>query len=274
MTCIAMDYAYLRKVVLEESAEMTEAMQGVVFEVGPGPLVCKDPAKDEESLVELLRIDRMEHLHRAIAEAMTLNETSFFRDVWPFEMLWMKAVPELMAQQRKERTLRIWSAACSTGQEVYSVAMLLLEHFPELEDWDVKIFGSDNSRTVLEYAVRGRYRRGEVNRGLPAKMLTKYFTRYGDEWEVSDRVRALCEFRLVDLCAPVPELPVFDLVLLRNVLLYLAEQDRGGVLAGVHKRMSSRGFLLLGSSEQAEDSTDLFEMESAGDSYYYRPRGF
>jgi chemotaxis protein methyltransferase CheR len=150
--------------------------------------------------------------------------------------------------------------------------MLLLEHFPALDDWDVKIVGTDISRSVLEYAARARYRRNEVNRGLPAKMLVKYFERDGEEWEVSRRVRALCDFGYANLCAPLPPLPVFDLVLLRNVLLYFPEQDRSCVFADVHARMNPRGFLLLGNSEEAEESTDQFEMEFAADSYYYRPR--
>jgi chemotaxis protein methyltransferase CheR len=271
MSCSEKDYAYLRKVVLDESANLIDPTRNVLFDTRLTPIARTAGAESVEGLVALLRVDRTEHLHRAVAEAMTINETSFFRDVRPFEMLRSKAIPELMAQRQTERKLRIWSAACSTGQEAYSVAMLLLEHFPDLVDWNVKIVGTDISRPVLEYAARGRYRRNEVNRGLPAKMLVKYFDRDGEEWEVSQRVRGLCEFGYANLCAPLPPLPMFDLVLLRNVLLYFPEQDRSCVFADVHGRMNPKGFLLLGNSEQAEDSTDQFEMEFAADSYYYRP---
>jgi chemotaxis protein methyltransferase CheR len=261
----------LRKVVLEESANLIDPTRDVLFEARLTPIARTAGAENIQELVQLLRVDRTDHLHRAVAEAMTINDTSFFRDVRPFEMLRSKAIPDLMAQRQAERTLRIWSAACSTGQEAYSLAMLLLEHFPELADWDVKIVGTDISRPVLEYAARGRYRRIEVNRGLPAKMLVKYFERDGEEWEVSERVRALCQFGYANLCAPLPPLPVFDLVLLRNVLLYFPEQDRSCVFADVHAKMNPRGFLLLGNSEQAEDSTDQFEVEFASDTYFYRP---
>ncbi len=271
MPCSENDYAYLRKVVLEESANLIDPTRNVLFEARLTPIARTAGAENVEGLVELLREDRSDHLHRAVAEAMTINETSFFRDVRPFEMLRSKAIPELMGHRHSERVLRIWSAACSTGQEAYSVAMLLLEHFPELAEWDVKIVGTDISRSVLDYAARGRYRRIEVNRGLPAKMLVKYFERYGEEWEVSERVRGICEFAYANLCAPLPPLPVFDLVLLRNVLLYFPEQDRSCVFADVHRQMNPRGFLLLGNSEQAEDSTDQFEVEFAADSYFYRP---
>ncbi len=271
MSCSETDYAYLRKVVLEESANLIDPTRDVLFEARLTPIARTAGAENIQELVQLLRVDRTDHLHRAVAEAMTINDTSFFRDVRPFEMLRSKAIPDLMAQRQVERTLRVWSAACSTGQEAYSLAMLLLEHFPELADWDVKIVGTDISRPVLEYAARGRYRRIEVNRGLPAKMLVKYFERDGEEWEVSERVRALCQFGYANLCAPLPPLPVFDLVLLRNVLLYFPEQDRSCVFADVHAKMNPRGFLLLGNSEQAEDSTDQFEVEFASDTYFYRP---
>jgi chemotaxis protein methyltransferase CheR len=271
MSCSETDYAYLRKVVLEESANLIDPTRNVLFDARLTPVARTAGAANVEGLVELLRVDRNERLHRAVAEAMTINETSFFRDVRPFEMLRTTALPALMEQRRAERRLTIWSAACSTGQEPYSVAMLLLEHFPQLEEWNVTIVGTDISQPVLDYAARGRYRRNEVNRGLPAKMLVKYFERDGEQWQVAEKVRRLCDFRYANLCAPLPPLPVFDLVLLRNVLLYFPEQDRSCVFGDVHRQMNPKGFLLLGNSEQAEDSTDMFSMEFAADSYFYRP---
>jgi len=206
-----------------------------------------------------------------VAEAMTINETSFFRDRTPFDVLRDTILPRLMEANQDRRTLRIWSAAASTGQEAYSVAMLLCEHFPGLADWDVKIVGTDISRQVVDYARQARYRRIEVNRGLPARMLVKYFTRDGDEWEIVERLRSMCEFQVANLCNPLPPLPTFDLVLLRNVLLYFSRQDRGPVFTSVHRQMTRGGYLVLGAAEQAEDSTDLFKTEFAQQSYFYRP---
>ena len=177
----------------------------------------------------------------------------------------------LIVRRENERKLRIWSAASSTGQEAYSVAMMVLENFPELARWDVKIVGTDISRGVVDYARQARYRRLEVNRGLPARMLVKYFERSGEEWELCAKVRDLCEFRLANLCAPLPALPVFDLVLLRNVLLYFPQQDRSCVFSDVYRHLSPQGHLLLGNAEQAEDSTNLFTAEFAADCYFYRP---
>ena len=149
--------------------------------------------------------------------------------------------------------------------------MTLVEYFPELAGWDVKIIGSDISRQVIDYAKKARYRRMEVNRGLRARLLVKYFERDGDEWEVCERVRRLCEFQVINLCTPLPRLPEFDLVMLRNVLLYFPMQDRSLVFSDVHRRMNAQGYLFLGNAEQAEDSTNLFEAEFGTDCYFYRP---
>ena len=271
MACSDADYAYLRELVLEQSANLIDPSRNLLFDTRLTPIARTAGAMNLSGLVDMLRVDRTEHLHRAVAEAMTINETSFFRDIRPFDALRKSVIPALIAQRSAERELRIWSAASSTGQEAYSIAMLLVEHFPELKRWDVRIVGSDISRPVIEYAQRGRYRRLEINRGLPARMLLKYFERDGEEWEVSDRVKQLCEFRYVNLCAPLPQLPMFDLVLLRNVLLYFPQQDRSCVFADVHRQMQSGGYLLLGNSEQAEDSTDQFQAEFAAACYFYRP---
>jgi chemotaxis protein methyltransferase CheR len=131
--------------------------------------------------------------------------------------------------------------------------------------------GTDLSRQVIDYAQRGKYRRLEVNRGLPARMLVNHLVRDGDEWEVTPRLHSMCEFRHANLCAPLPRLPVFDLVLLRNVLLYFPQQDRSCVFSDVYRQMTPGGYMLLGAAEQAEDSTNLFKAEFANNCYFYRP---
>jgi chemotaxis protein methyltransferase CheR len=271
MGCSETDYAYLRQLVLSESANLIDPSRNALFETRLTPIARLAGASTLEDFVSILKIDRTEHLHRAVAEAMTINETSFFRDGKPFDLLRELILPRLIAQNSAERRLRIWSAASSTGQEAHSVAMLICEHFPQLAGWDVKIVGTDISRQVIDYAQRGRYRRLEVNRGLPARMLVKYFARDGDEWEVVAKVRAMCDFQCMNLCAPLPRLPVFDLVMLRNVLLYFPQQDRGCVFSDVYRQMTPTGYLLLGAAEQAEDSTNLFRTEFAKDCYFYRP---
>jgi chemotaxis protein methyltransferase CheR len=271
MGCSDTDYAYLREIVLSQSANLIDPSRNALFDMRLTPLARLAGASNLQGLVDLLKTDQPTNLHRAVAEAMTINETSFFRDLRPFEALRKTILPRLIAEHVGDRTLRIWSAACSTGQEAYSVAMLILEEFPELADWDVRIIGTDISRHVLDVAQQGRYRGAEVTRGLPGRMLAEYFHRSGEEWEICRRAKGMCEFLFANLCAPLPSLPVFDVVLLRNVLLYFPQQDRSCVLSDVHRQMRSSGYLMLGNAEQAEDSTNLFEMEFAQETYFYRP---
>jgi chemotaxis protein methyltransferase CheR len=271
MACTDSDYAYLRELVLAQSANLIDPSRNALFDTRLTPIARMAGASNLEDFVNILRADRPTHLHRAVAEAMTINETSFFRDMKPFEMLREVILPRLIEQQAGQRRLRLWSAASSTGQEAYSLAMLITEYFPLLAGWDVKIIGTDISRQVIDYAREGRYRRLEVNRGLPAWMLLKYLQREGEEWEVSPAIRSMCEFHCANLCEPLPRLPVFDLVLLRNVLLYFPQADRRNVFKAVYRHMAPTGYLVLGNAEQAEDSTNLFEVEFALNSYFYRP---
>ena len=160
---------------------------------------------------------------------MTVNETSFFRDSRPFELLRTELLPKLIAARRKTRTLRLWSAACSTGQETYSLAMLIRENFHLLSGWKIHVEGSDISKSMVERARAGIYERIEVNRGLPARYLARYFERVGERWEVKPEIRAMCRFRQMNLCdIPMPFSQRFDVILMRNVMLYLGPAVAAG----------------------------------------------
>jgi chemotaxis protein methyltransferase CheR len=271
MGCSDSDHVYLRELVTDQSASRIDPSGNALFDTRLTPIARMAGSSNLEDFVSRLRSCTPAHLHRAVAEAMTVNETSFFRDVQPFEMLREVVVPNLIRERAEDRRLRIWSAASSTGQEAYSLAMLIAEHFPALATWDVRIIGTDISRQVVDYAQKGRYRRLEVNRGLPARMLLKYMIRTGEEWEVCPQIRSMCEFQYANLCAPPLQSPEFDLVLLRNVLLYFSQHDRGVVFSAVHMKMMPEGYLVLGNAEQAEDSTNLFDVEFAANCYFYRP---
>jgi len=271
MACSESDYTYLRELVLEQSANLIDPSRNALFDTRLTPIARLSGADSLGDFVNMLKSGRPAHLHRAVAEAMTINETSFFRDLRPFEMLREVILPRLIERRRDQRKLRIWSAASSTGQEAYSLAMVITEHFPDLAHWDVKVVGTDISRHVVDYAQKGRYRRLEVNRGLPARMLLKYMTRDGEEWKVSPQIRSMCEFQYANLCAPLSLLPMFDLVLLRNVLLYFSQQDRRALFREIHRKLAPDGYLVLGNAEQAEDSTDLFEVEFGANCYFYSP---
>jgi chemotaxis protein methyltransferase CheR len=207
-------------------------------------------------------------MNRVVAEAMTIKETCFFRNPEVFRLLSERIVPEMIERNRRCRTLTIWSAGCATGQEAYSLAMLLCEKFPELADWDVRVLGTDVSRKACAYAARGRYSRFEVNRGLPVQFLLKYFERKGENWTVSARLRRMVQFRCADICRPRSQ--TFDLILLRHVLLCLPPQQRTRVLVGTYFAMRPESRLLLGPSEQVEEALGLFEPELIEDHCFYR----
>jgi len=198
-------------------------------------------------------------------------ETSFFRDREMFEALREIVLPRMIALNADARRLRIWCAGCSTGQEAYSMSLLLREHFAgALAGWDVKVVATDLAEDAVDYARRGRYRRPEVNRGLTAKMLVKCFLREDEDWEIAPELRAICEFRQADVCEPMTGAEEFDLVLMRNVLLFLPSHERARAFENVRHRMDPSGVLVLGQAEQAEDLTNLFEADYLRGHNFYR----
>lgn len=210
------------------------------------------------------------HRMRAeVTEAMAIQETYFFRDPWLFDSLREDVIPDLIRRRAAQRTLRIWSAACATGQEVWSVA-LLLEQMPALAGWDVQILGTDFSPTALQKAEKGCYTHMEVNRGLPARELALYFRRRGREWEVGPALRHRVRFQKLNLVEPWPELPPFDIVLLRNVLIYFDAATRSQVLQRTQQVMQGDGYLFLGGSESPLGVVDAFHPRISNRACYYR----
>jgi len=219
-------------------------------------------------LMRMARPQKLVTMHRVVAEAMTTKETSFFRDLLPFHLLHDRLIPELIAAREKERRLYLWSAGSATGQEAYSLAMLLYDRFPQLDEWDVRIVGTDVSGVACEYARRGRYSRFEINRGLPVSLLVRHFEREGEEvWRIHEEVRRRVSFEQGDLLEPRVGM-TFDVVLLRNVLPYLVAEERAEVLRAVHGRMHEKSVMLLG---DAEEAGSLFEEAVDRERVFYRP---
>jgi chemotaxis protein methyltransferase CheR len=250
MSLSALDADYLRAVVMRNSGNHVDAARDYLFESRLQPVLRDRGFGSLDELVAALRIDSGYRLQRSVAEAMTINETSFFRDTATFDLLREELLPALIAARRDKRALRLWSAASSSGQEAYSVAMLLREHFPALASWKIEIFGTDISAAMVERSRAGRYQRIEINRGLPARLLLKYMVRTGDEWEAAPEIRSLCSFEQRNLCDPAPRPQQFDVVLLRNVLIYFPAETRRKILLDVHRSLAPDGVLLLGMSEQ------------------------
>jgi chemotaxis protein methyltransferase CheR len=225
-------------------------------------------------MMRMERVNRPSSMHRIVAEAITIKETSFFRNLLPFHLLADRIIPGLIAKRQQERRLRLWSAGCATGQEAYSLAMLVHDRFPQLVDWDVRIIGTDISRSACDYARRGRYSRSEMNRGLPARTMLRYFEPRGEEWEVCEELRRMVRFECGNLCdPPATGLTIserFDVVFLRNVLLYFSPTECAQALAEVYARMRPHAALLLGASEQMEDASELFELVFDEEQLFYR----
>jgi len=210
--------------------------------------------------------------HKLVIEALTTNETYFFRDLHPFEALEKKIVPEAMARRAAERRLDIWSGASSTGQEAHSIAMMLMEKFPELKSWKVRILGTDLSAQAVEKAKRGVYSQMEVNRGLPLPLLVKYFSKEGDAWEVKPEIKKWLEFRTMNLIEPWRGLPRFDVVLMRNVLIYFDIETRRQILKNVRETLHRDGALFLGAAETTFQVDDSWAAESIGRTHVYRQK--
>jgi chemotaxis protein methyltransferase CheR len=269
------DYSYLRQLVFEVSQNVLDPSRDYLFETRLAKLLRNQGMTRVEELIQHLRLKRDPALERSVAEAMTINETSFFRDSRPFELLRTELLPALIEARRNTRTLRIWSAACSTGQEAYSTAMLLSEHFPQLVNWNVKIEGTDIASEVVHRCQAATYHRIEMNRGLPARNIVRFFDHYGEDWTVKPELRKLCNFRVANLCGDqlpfVPAMGQFDLIFLRNVMLYFSQESRKKLLANVHRLLAPDGVLFLGSSEQPADPT-IWMSQLAGGTCYFRPR--
>ena len=264
------EYDYIRTLVRSRSAMVLEDGKEYLIQARLAPLVRQEGVPTIEHLVAKLR-DRPEGpLHHRVVEAMTINETSFFRDVNPFEVLKRHLLPALSKARAGQKTLNVWSAACSTGQEPYSLAMLIRELFPDSAGWRIKIHATDLSGPVLERAKRGRFSQLEVNRGLPAPMLVKHFVQDGTEWVVKPEVRALVDFRQMNLSAPWQGLPPMDVVLMRNVLIYFDVETKRRLLGYLRDVLRPDGYLFLGAAETTFNIDGTFEAIEQGRTIYYR----
>ncbi|MCU1428757.1 MAG: protein-glutamate O-methyltransferase CheR [Actinomycetia bacterium] len=268
-TLATSDFDYVRALVRERSAIVLEPGKEYLVQTRLQPVAQRNGLADIGALVDRLRRGEPA-LATQVVEAMTTNETSFFRDAHPFEMLRTDVIPTLMESRKTQRALRIWSAASSTGQEAYTIAMTLRESFPQLAGWAVSILGTDLSRDVVEKAKEGRYAQIEVNRGLPAPLLLKYFERAGLAWKVKQELRRAVEFKQMNLIAPWPSIPRMDVVFLRNVLIYFDGDTKRAILANVRRVIAPDGYLFLGAAESTLQYDRTFERIQTARTNCYR----
>ncbi len=201
------DCEFIRDLVLKQSAIVLGAGKGYLVEMRLNQVVRQVALSGIEKLIQNLPKNPNGDLSRHVVEAMTTNETSFSRDVKPFEALRTIVLPDVMENRKIERSLNMWCAASSSGQEPYSTMMLIREHFPTLNDWDLKFVASDLSTEMIEYCKNGSYAQHEVNRGLPALFLVKYFQRKGSQWRIKEDMRSAIDFITVNLIGPWPAIP-------------------------------------------------------------------
>lgn len=262
------NYAYLQDRIYAESGIVLEADKHYLLESRLMPIVRKEHYSSLDELCSNIRSHSAPELLKQVVEAMTTNETLFFRDASPFEAMRTQIIPQLKEERAQSRKLRFWSAAASSGQEAYSLAMALLEM--DLGSWDIEILGTDLSEQILDRARAAKYMQIEVNRGLPAPYLVKYFRREGLEWQLKDEVRRMVRFQQLDLRQNLSSLGVFDIVLCRNVLIYFDVPTKKSILAQIRKVLHSGGYLVLGGAETTINLDDTFQRTPIGQAILYR----
>ncbi len=271
MTLAVDDINFLQKLLADRTGHVLNDAQSYLLDSRLKSLVSAQGFETVEQLVAKTRASNSPLLQDQIAEAMTINETFFFRDMHPFEALQETIIPQLIESRRQTQTINIWAGACSSGQEPYSIAIVLREHFPELMDWNIKILATDISDEILARAKSGEYSQFEVNRGMPAKLLIRHFDRNGSTWTVKNEIRKLIEFRKVNLTKSWFFADMFDIVFLRNVLIYFSVENKQRILEQVHRSLASDGCLFLGGGESIIRLDVPFDRETNGQTSWYQP---
>lgn len=266
-----LDFEFVRGLVKQHAAISLDDSKRYLVAARLLPLARQQGMSSVERLVARLRATPFGDLHLRAVEAIATTETSFFRDLHPFNALRDHVLPDLIRRRRDSRSLVIWSAACSSGQEAYSVAMLIREHFPQLLDWNLQILASDLSRPMLERGRLGAYQQHEVNRGLPARLLVRHFMQDGGAWRVRPELQSMVRFFTQNVAREWPTVPHVDLLLLRNVLIYFDVEDRKKILARVRRHLRRDGYLLLGAAETTLNVDERFSRTRIDRAVFYRP---
>ena len=243
------EMSWLCKMIRDKSGIVLGEDKLYLLESRLKPVAEKNGHRTIGDLIIALRKVEWSPLHYSVIDAMTTNETYFFRDIAPFDALRDKLIPDIMKKRAGEKKLHMWCGAASTGQEPYTIMMVLREHFPSLLNWDVKLLATDLSAKVLARCKSGRYSQQEVERGLPPATLTRFFTKVGNEWEAKDSIRAGIEFRELNLLDSWFNLGRFDIVFMRNVLIYFDVEVKRMLFGKIRKVLSPDGYLLLGGAE-------------------------
>jgi chemotaxis protein methyltransferase CheR len=270
MTLSASDFAFVAQLVRREAAIVLAPGKEYLVEARLLPVARQAGVSSVGAFLAELQRRPDPVQQRSIIDALTTNETSWFRDREPFTALTDVIVPELVKLRARTRKVRVWSAASSSGQEAFSLAITLQEALPA--GWSYEIMGSDISSEMIKRAEIGEYSQVEVNRGLPAPQLIQYFERHGAHWRVAPMLRRNVSFRLLNLTGPLPSLPPFDVIFLRNVLIYFDVATKKAVLRNVARLLRPDGWLFLGAAETTIGIDENYERVAAGRTSAYRLR--
>jgi len=270
MAISEIDFNYVRQFVYQKAAIVLEDSKAYLVESRLQPLAKREGFASLEEFVGKLRAQPSHALHWNAVEAMTTNETYFFRDIHPFELLKTHVFPELIKKRAAEKQLNIWCAASSSGQEPYTIAMVIRENFPELAAWKINFICSDISKEMLDRCREGCYSQLEVNRGLPAPLLIKYFQKIGTEWKIKEDLRKMIDLRQMNLAQAWPALPPMDFIFIRNVLIYFDLETKKGIMGRLRRVLKPDGYLFLGGAETTINIDESFKRTQVDKSAYYQ----
>jgi len=253
------DLIYLRDLILTRSAIILEPEKNYLLQARLEPVAREAGLASLEELALKLRTTPSGPLHEKVVEAMTTNETSFFRDILPFDAFKDSVLPDMIKKRADSKKLSIWCGASSSGQEPYSMAMIMKDHFPELATWDIRFLATDLSTQMLEKCRKGKYSQMEVNRGLPAQLQIKYFERKGMSWIIHEELRNMIDFQPLNLAGKWPMMNKVDIIWLRNVLIYFDVEIKKEILKKIRHVMQPDGYFFLGGAETTMNIDDNFK---------------
>ena len=269
------EFKNFSKYILDISGIALAAGKEYLLETRLNPLLHKHECSSFSQLHQIAKQDFKKKIENEIIDAISTNETYFFRDKSPFELLKNKILPDLIDKRSKENsslkpTIRLWSAANSTGQEIYSIAMTMLEMGITPDKYNIKLFGSDISDSAIAQASYGLYNKFEVARGLDVSRLNRYFDKRDDNFKIKDQIRSMAQFKKMNLMKPLMGLGKFDIILCRNVMIYFTGQDRKRIYQNISKILEPDGYLLIGSTESLANDIDIFSSQKYLNSVFYQ----
>ncbi|MCP4719459.1 MAG: protein-glutamate O-methyltransferase CheR [Desulfobacteraceae bacterium] len=262
------------KYILDISGIALDVGKEYLLETRLGPILNRLGYGSFMELLRKAKSDFKKELENEIIDAISTNETYFFRDKSPFQLLQHKIFPDLIDKRSKNTglkpTMRLWSAANSTGQEIYSIAMTLLEMGVSTKNYNIKLYGTDISDAAIAQASYGLYNKFEVARGLDPGRLNKYFDKHDERYKIKDELRAMAQFKKMNLMKPFQGIGKFDIVLCRNVMIYFTSEDRRKIYQNISKVLEPDGYLLIGSTESLVNDTDLYVSNKYLNSVFYQ----